>query len=38
MNQVRKDIVTKAFAKFDKDGSGFISAVDLRYFKILKVN
>mgnify|MGYP002622958167 FL=1 len=30
MNSRRQAIVDKAFLKFDRDGSGFISAADLK--------
>jgi Ca2+-binding EF-hand superfamily protein len=32
MSETRQAITNKAFAKFDRDGSGVINASDLRYY------
>ena len=32
MNQKRQALVDKAFLKFDKDGNGYISGDDLKFY------
>lgn len=37
MNETRQAITNKAFAKFDRDGSGVINASDLRYYHAQRI-